>query len=280
MTSASFGGSWTQDKLNILKRYLDAYTTVLKNQPFSLTYFDAFAGEGQWSPGSRYTDDDYGDFRELHLGSPRIALEIQEKPFDRLVFVEKDVARSRSLQDLKVEYPERDVRIINGDANDEVPRFCDDMAQSDRAVVFLDPFATEVSWDTVTRIAGTQKIDCWILFPLGAIARMMPRNDEPSPALRERLDGIFGGREHWQDLYSPSAQLRLMGDPTQQRSGSEAIAERYRERLESVFARVAPTRRTLTNSRNSPMFELFFAASNRRGAATAIRIADHILNNW
>ena len=213
MVSASFGGSWTQDKLNILERYLDAYTTVLKNQPFSLTYFDAFAGEGQWSPSSSYTDDDYGDFRELHLGSPRIALEIQEKPFDRLVFVEKDVTRSRSLQDLKAEYPKRDVRIINGDANDEVPRFCDNMAQSDRAVVFLDPFATEVSWDTVTRIAGTHKIDCWILFPLGAIARMMPRHDEPSAALRGRLDWIFGGREHWQGLYSPSEQLPLIGEP-------------------------------------------------------------------
>ena len=280
MVSTSFGGSWTQDKLDILGSYLEAYTTALKYQSFTLTYFDAFAGEGLWTPGSSYARDDYADFRELHLGSPSIALAIQDKAFDRLVFVEKDASRSASLQRLMNEHPGRNITIINDDANKAIPRFCDSLGESERAVVFLDPFATEVIWDTVSRIAGTKKIDCWILFPLGAIARMMPRNEEPSPALRERLDEIFGGRKHWQDLYSPAVQLPLMGDPTQERSSSEAIAERYRERLKSVFVAVAPTRRILRNSKNSPMFELFFAASNPAGEVTAIRIADHILTHW
>ena len=39
-TSSSFGGQWTIDKLNILKSYLDAYTTALKNQPFKIMYVD------------------------------------------------------------------------------------------------------------------------------------------------------------------------------------------------------------------------------------------------
>ncbi len=34
------------EKLRILERYLDAYTTALKNQPFKLMYIDAFAGTG------------------------------------------------------------------------------------------------------------------------------------------------------------------------------------------------------------------------------------------
>ena len=42
-----FGGPWTQQKLNILEHYLDAYTTALKNQPFRLVYIDAFAGTGR-----------------------------------------------------------------------------------------------------------------------------------------------------------------------------------------------------------------------------------------
>ena len=45
-------------------------------------------------------------------------------------------------------------------------------------------------------------------------------------------------------------------------------------------AGVAPTRRTLRNSKNTPIFELYFAASNSRGAPIAVRIADHILRNW
>ena len=42
----TFGGKWTRDKLQILGAYLDAYTTALKHQPFTLWYVDAFAGSG------------------------------------------------------------------------------------------------------------------------------------------------------------------------------------------------------------------------------------------
>ena len=282
MVDRPFGGPWTSDKLEILRRYLDTYTTALKSQPFNLIYVDAFAGEGSWSPKSGYTSDDYGDFSSLHRGSPRIALEVQDKSFDRLLFIEEDLQSSALLQRLRSEFPSRNIDIVNGDANTELPKFCRNLQNFDRAVVFLDPFATEVEWDTVEAIAKTEKIDCWILFPLMAITRMMPNKNEPTPALSERLDRIFGGREHWQSLYGPSPQLSLFDEePRQERQhGSVGIAARYAERLESVFAKVAPTRRTFRNSKNSPMFELFFAASNPSGARRAIPIANHILNNW
>ena len=209
MENTSFGGPWTTDKLEILKEYLNAYTTALKNQGFNLIYADAFAGEGSWSPRSEYTLEDYSDFQELHQGSPRIALGIQDRAFDRFVFVEKDPSRSASLRTLQIEFPNRHIEIVNDDANTELPRFCDNLGDFDRAVVFLDPFATEVAWHIVETIAMTKKIDCWILFPRMAIARMMPRNNEPTPALADQLDRIFGGREHWQGLYSPSPQLSL-----------------------------------------------------------------------
>ena len=172
--------------------------------------------------------------------------------------------------------------VVNDDANTELPRLCERLRDFDRAVVFLDPFATEVSWRTVEAIALTQKIDCWILFPLMTIARMMPNLSEPPTALSERLDRIFGGGEHWRSLYRPSPQLSFLEDqPSQERpDGSEEIAARYLERLKSVFARVAPTRRILVNSKNSPMFELFFAASNPKGADLAVLIADDILTKW
>ena len=115
-----------------------------------------------------------------------------------------------------------------------------------------------------------------------AIARMMPVHNEPPPALSAQLNRVFGGREHWKDFYSAPAQQSLFGDEQPQRraSGSKQIAGRYRERLEEIFESVAPTQRQLTNSMNSPMFELFFAAGNPRGAPIAVNIADHILKNW
>ena len=42
-----FGGNWTTIKLEILKKYLNAYTTILIKIPYYKTaYIDAFAGTG------------------------------------------------------------------------------------------------------------------------------------------------------------------------------------------------------------------------------------------
>ncbi len=274
----SFGGIWTQEKLEILRRYLDAYTTALKNQRFHLTYVDGFAGAGAYVEASQ----EYEEFQELHAGSARIALGVEDRQFDRLLFIEKDKKRVEDLRLLAGEHPARLVDVVQGDANEEVQRFCRDIGEFDRAVVFLDPFATEVSWSTVEAIANTGKIDCWILFPLMAVTRMMRRNEEPTEELASQLDRIFGGREFWQRNYQDSPQLSLLGDePRRSRpSGSKQIAEAYRQRLESAFHAVAPTRRAFTNSRNVEIFELFFAVGNPRGARIAIDIADHILKNW
>ena len=208
----TFGGSWTQEKLNILSSYLDAYTTALKSQPFQLIYVDAFAGAGVWTPGLEYASEDYGEFKNVLKGSATIALEVQDKPFDSLVFIEKDSERSRSLDALAKEHPQRKIEVINNDANVVLPAFCNGMGQNHRAVVFLDPFAANVSWTTVEVIALTKKIDCWILFPRMAISRMMPTGNVPPPQLAIRLDDIFGGREHWHGLYQPPLEPNIFDE--------------------------------------------------------------------
>jgi three-Cys-motif partner protein len=278
MTLPKFGGSWTEQKLEILRRYLDRYTTVLKKWGFTLYYVDGFAGAGSYIESR----DDYAEFDEFRQGSARIALAIDDKPFDKLVFVEKEASSAETLFQIRGEYPDRQIEIIQGDANDRVPRFCHNMGDFDRAVVFLDPYATEVSWSTVEAIAASQKIDCWILFPLMAVTRMMPTDKEPDEATANQLDRIFGGRDYWRQRYQDSPQLSLLDDePRRERApGSQQIADSYRGRLNEVFYRVAKTPRTLRNSKNVPLFELFFAAGNLKGAGIAVEIADHILKHW
>ena len=245
-----------------------------------MIYVDAFAGSGSWRSELGYMPDDYDDFQEVHLGSAGLALQVEDKRFDQLVFIEKDPARSLSLDGIRLENPERNIEVRKGDANEQLPSFCQSMSDYDRAVVFLDPFATEVEWSTVELIARTQKMDCWILFPMMAITRLMPRDNEPSPSHSARLDKVFGGRNHWEDFYQPQSQLSLFGDTNMERlGGSDQIAFRYQQRLREVFARVAGTSRRLRNTKNSPLFELFFASGNPTGAPIAVRIADHILSN-
>ncbi len=282
MTANDFGGDWTLQKLEILRRYLDVYTTALKNQPFDLVYVDAFAGTGYWKPRSGFAASEYEDYQGLLEGSAALALEVRDKPFDSFVFVEADAERSESLRALRRKHAGRDIQVITEDANTALPAFCEGMGAYDRAVAFLDPFATQCSWHMVEAVARTRKIDCWILFPLSAISRLMPVGSEPPPRFVPILDEVFGGRDYWRQIYAPSPQARLFGDESGQErpQGSAGIAALYRKRLESAFANVAPTSRILRNSNNVPMFELFFAASNERGARPAVRIADYILKEW
>jgi three-Cys-motif partner protein len=50
MKNHKFGGSWTEEKLECLKSYLGAYTTIFTGNPrakfYTTTYVDAFAGTG------------------------------------------------------------------------------------------------------------------------------------------------------------------------------------------------------------------------------------------
>ena len=277
MSTHRFGGPWTEEKLAILRAYLDAYTTALKNQRFTLIYVDAFAGPGSYAEFV----DEYAEFHEFRRGSPMIALEIVDRPFDRLVFIEKDAKAAGDLMTLSNTYRGRNITVLHGDANDEIPKFCNEIEAFDRAVVFLDPYATEVYWPTVEAIAKTNKIDCWILFPRMAVTRLMPTDREPREAWKEQLNRIFGGLEYWMEGYQDSYQISLFStEPGQERTwSSEQIAARYKERLGTVFHKVAQSSRTLRNSRNVPLFELFFAAGNPRGAPIAVQIADHILKN-
>ena len=259
-----FGGAWTAKKLDALASYLDAYTTALKNQTFDLVYLDAFAGDGYWRPKSS---------EEVYDGSPRIALKVDDKSFDKVVLIEKDPTNCESLRALREDFPRRNIVIRNGDANEEVARFCSDMQRNERAVAFLDPFALEVRWRTLEELARTRKVDCWILFPLGAVARMMQRNREPNSHLKSALDLTFGGREHWEPLYRQSPHADFSGNRVMERNGgSEEISRLFRNRLESIFAEVLPTPRVLRNSMGAPIFELFFAVSNQRAVELARKI--------
>lgn len=271
----AFGSDrWTSEKLEILRAYLDAYTTALKNQRFTLVYVDAFAGSG----AIEVADDEDG--RRLLDGSPVVAANIRDKPFDQLVFIEKNRRKSESLRATLADLGATDrSTVVTEDANDYLPEFCSNLGTYDRAVIFLDPFGTQVDWETVSAIARTEKCDTWILFPVGTIRRLLQRRGEPSRGRQDRLDRVFGGPS-WRDLQHPVLQPSMFDDaPTVETApGVDGIIAIYRDKLETAFVQVAPTSRTLRNSRNAPLYEFMFTAANHKGASIAVAIADHILN--
>ena len=270
-----FGGDWTSEKLNILESYLDAYTTALKNQPFSLMYIDAFAGTG-----AIILPTEDPDAQAFIAGSASRAIAIKEKPFDRLVFVERNRRRYSQLTRLREEHLARDIRTENSDANSYLSDLQVDWSNW-RGVLFLDPFATEVEWTTIERIASFNALDTWILVPISAITRMLPtsRNPDDIPqSWADRLTRVFGD-DSWKDLYRPNPQLNLFGTQEFQRdAGTEGISKIYKEKLKELFKeRFLETSKVFLNSKNSPLFEFVFCAGNPRGARIAKNIAGHLL---
>lgn len=267
-----FGGPWTREKLNILEHYLNAYTTALKNKRFNLVYIDAFAGTGL------ITLQDHAS--RFVKGSAARAIEVRDKPFDELIFVDKDTARCKELERLRNRHAHRNIRIENAEANDFLLNLQKDWRVW-RGVLFLDPFATDVRWSTIRAVARFNALDMWVLFPVSAIARMLPKSREPddiSPAWAHRLTNVFGD-ESWRDLYRDNPQGALFGDPGPIRdTGVDGLLEIYKKRLQKEFGnRFLRKSRRLMNS-GSPLFEFLFCAGNPAGTGLACSIAGHILD--
>lgn len=149
-----------------------------------------------------------------------------------------------------------------------------------RAVVFLDPFGMEVKWSTIEALGRTNAIDLWLLFPLGqAINRLLRRDSKINSAIKHRLDDFFGTEDWYQHFYKIYQENTLFGNQSRVRKIADfnLISSYFINRLKTVFADVSTNPRFLYNSRKIPLFLLCFAASNKKAAPLAIKIADDIL---
>lgn len=180
--SDAFGGAWTEVKLDKVSRYLAAYVKVMKRQPFTTMYVDAFAGTGFL----RSVRVETGLFTEeqetVPAGSARLALDVSP-PFSRYVFIEKSKTRHQQLTALASTHPGLNIEFRHGDANAVLSVLCRETNWvQTRAVVFLDPFGMQVEWSTIQMLGRTRSVDLWYLVPTGiAYARMMPTRRLPPP---------------------------------------------------------------------------------------------------
>lgn len=282
----SFGGKWSDEKLGALKEYLRAYTTALKNAPFKLTYIDAFAGAGTREVAA---DKDADWFDESILeedvqyrhGSPLIALGT-EPSFHEFFFIERDPeSMDRLKNEVRDNFPvqEKKVSFLPGDANQVIQSLTSKRWDSRRAVAFLDPFALHVTWETIEKIARTQAIDMWLLFPAMAINRMMPKHGEIPEAWASKLTETFGCEE-WRKFFYEKSEPDLFGEATLSKSDKffQRLSEFITMRLKTVFAGAHESPLILRNKSGAPIFLLCFACGNPKGVQLATRIAQHIIN--
>jgi three-Cys-motif partner protein len=278
-TPQKFGGNWTIEKLSILSGYLDVYLKALEKQPFRKVYIDAFAGSGMIETRTGV---------EQITGSMRIALQGKHR-FDEYIFIEKNAEYAAALREIvSDEFAELEsiVTIYNADCNDKLLELCDMDSNTafwhrNRAVLFLDPYATEVKWATLEAISRTQAIDLWYLFPFSAAQRMLP-NEGIEENWRNKLNELFGDTDWEKRFYKRSPQTSLLSedDVVVKDVNRDELAAYICERLERIFPYVAPNPRFLYNTKNTPLFLFCFAVSNpnRKARDLAKKLAeDYIL---
>jgi len=287
-TQQRFGGDWTAEKLERVKKYLAAYAKIMTKQRFRFAYVDAFAGTGYRTMKEENSDElMLPEFAEQDAeafleGSARIALQVKPR-FTRYIFIEKDQGRFDELNKLKNDFPglQKDIVLVNAEANEYLNDLCQNYRwDKHRAVLFLDPYGMQVTWNTVEAIAKTKAIDLWYLFPLGvAVNRLLKKDDRIDEVLKKRLDKIFGTTKWYEAFYKTETATSLFGEQavTKKVANMEAIGQYFVKRMQKIFASVADNPLPLYNSRRNPLYLLCFASGNPKGATTAVKIAQDIL---
>jgi three-Cys-motif partner protein len=289
-----FGGPWTEVKLDAVEYYLTCYTKALTRRPFDLWYIDGMAGTGERTE-TRVRGGLLGEPHEVRVevfaGSAKRALAVRP-PFHHFVFIEEDPRRCEALDALKRQYPDIDIRILPGDANEVLkdligrPPWTRKDEGLARGVVFLDPYAMQVDWSTLAVLAKTRVLDVWYLFPLQAVIRQLAYSYSGIGAKEPKLDRVLG--PEWRELYEmPEPVLDQASlfdlDPNEEdgelrRAATKRQVEAwFHGRLKSVFAYSSTPLPILTTSRRQD-FSLFLAVANPGKAATdlATHFAAHV----
>lgn len=281
----SFGGAWTEIKLEILNAYLEFYTTALKNQGFELLYIDAFAGSGsrteQIPEAPIFAEDEK---TLVHDGSAKIALNIAPQ-FDRYLFIDKNQERYEQLKILRDLFPDTYIRVTNDDANIVIQNMANRpiwQSNNYRGVIFLDPYGNNVEWKTLEAISSTQSFDVWFLFPLSGVYRQTPTDFRKiEDYKRENLNKLFGTNSWEEAFYRRHEEHDFFSKIEKvERIKIKEIENWIKGRLREYFYYVSNP--LVLPQQGAQLFSLFFCISNRSNKAVglALKAANHILKQY
>lgn len=274
MTVNRFGGFWTQDKLNVLRDYLQFFTTALSRQQFKLVYIDAFAGTGRCQIKLHNGDQHVID------GSAKIALDCAPA-FDEYCFIEKKKLHRDELQAVLDQHSNgARARILAHTAKEMLPPILvgNDWRRK-RGVLFLDPFGLQCDYQLLKQIAATKALDVFFLVSLSGLYRQAAVDARNVDEGKANILTNFLGTDEWRRVLYTRQQDDLFSAPEVTRApGWKEILDFTTQRLRTVFPYVgAPNLMGMANG--APLFALYFAVSNPDPKALALagRVSKEIL---
>ncbi len=239
-------GPWSKDKYHFLRRYLDAFTTSMRNR-YSLHYLDLFAGPGRCC----IRDSDC-----VIDGSPLIAAK-ERFQFNRLHLCDLDPRCAESLKVRLSTIPqpeEPDIRC--GDANKEIYDIVESIPSSGSlSLAFFDPTGLHLHYAPLETLS-TRRVDLILFLPDNVDA---VRNWKPyyEPRKDSNLDKVLGPHCDWRKELTACHRDR--------------IPQRLRELYESQLARLGYVHRAYQRiSRpavrgSHPLYLLIFCSKHPLG---------------
>ena len=258
-------GYWSELKLEIVRKYALAYSTILTAQasrrqlPLKHVYIDGFSGPGvHISKASK----------KFVRGSPLNALAV-DPPFSEYFLIDLDGDKVAHLKGLIGQ--RGNVHILPGDCNavllDEVfPKV--KWEDYRRGLCLLDPYGLHLAWQVIECAAKLKSIEIFLNFPIMDMNRnVLWRNpDAVDPEDRERMTRFWGDESWMTCLYQRSKQGHLFDEPELEKQENAEVADAFRQRLKEVagFANV-PQPLPMRNSKGAVVYYLFFASQNDTG---------------
>ncbi|UCH92795.1 MAG: three-Cys-motif partner protein TcmP [Candidatus Aminicenantes bacterium] len=247
-------GYWSEIKLDIVKDYAKAYSTIMsseKQKSFYHIYIDGFSGAGKhFSKTSK----------DFVPGSPLNALLITP-PFREFHLIDLDGDKIGELK--KIVGERQDVNIYKGDCNEILLKdIFPEVRYEDyrRGLCLLDPYGLHLNWEVIRTAGQLRTIDMFLNFPIMDMNRntLWRQQEKVSQKNIERMN-CFWGDESWRGV-AYRKQRTLFGYE-EEKTSNEDIAKAFQERLKKVagFLKV-PSPLPMYNSKGAVVYYLFFAS--------------------
>lgn len=258
-------GVWVADKLGYIERYLEMFTTSMRNKPWrNIRYIDLFAGTGKCF---------VKDTKQVFLGSALLALTTKH-PFTDYIFVDlsKENIEALSKRSSAVHYNAVIKNYIDN-SNIVVDDIVKQIKQRDQEFIrgkwrslnlaVLDPEGLELEWSTVAKLAEIKRMDLIIHYSQFGLTRNM----ENCYSIQDEtvIDRFFGDRQ-WRSIYSHG------------RSKGHSYGRIHRDLIDYYKSKLAnlgyvdvrnssfndePLMRT--GKTNAPLYRLLFASKHKLG---------------
>lgn len=260
-------GYWSEVKLDIIKKYAKAYSTIINAQPHikEHIYIDAFSGAGVHI--SKQT-------KEYIPGSPLNTLNI-EPHFKEFHFIDLDGDKADALRMLCATFP--NVKVYEGDCNKLLLTKIFPLAEySDyrRALCLLDPYGLHLSWEVMYTAGQMKSIEIFLNFPVMDMNMNVLRRN-PDKVSKEQIARMnaFWGDDSWRNV-SYTKSRDLFGD-IEEKASIEPVVAAYQDRLKKVAGfTYVPDPIPMRNSKGAIIYYLFFASPNETGAKIVGEIFD------